>query len=291
MPPESYKRERNFYDKFICFVINIKNFFYEKIRLRIERVYYETYYSKLRNNKQPLISIYTPTRNRSKILIERAVKSVLSQSYKNFEYIIIGDGCTDDTENKIKQIKDKRIKFINIEKDFKYPFEGEYFMNHWLVGPSNAANTALKLAKGSYIARIDDWAIWTKNHLKDLLNFCQKNNYEFVTGGAKYKKKKYFGKKLKYLGIETNDNKIKFGTTQTFFYRNYLKFFKYSNQCWRKKINKVNDIDLVFRMYSAGVKMGFLKKIVVLLKPRPGNKFVNHRAYLENLKKNEKKSC
>ena len=42
-------------------------------------------------------------------------------------------------------------------------------------------------------------------------------------------------------------------------------------------------------MYLAGVKIGFLKKIIVLIKPRPGNKFVNHRAYLENLKKKYEK--
>ena len=57
--------------------------------------------------KDPLITIITPTYNRAEILTERAINSVLSQTYKNFEYLIIGDGCTDNTEKKKRGTKFK----------------------------------------------------------------------------------------------------------------------------------------------------------------------------------------
>ena len=79
-------------------IISYNFFIFEKIKYNIEK---KKIYDLLKI-KNPLISILLPTFNRSKILKERAVKSVLSQSYKNYELIIIDDGSTDDTEKIIK---------------------------------------------------------------------------------------------------------------------------------------------------------------------------------------------
>ena len=152
--------------------------------------------------KDPLITIITPTYNRADILTERAIKSVLSQTYKNFEYLIIGDGCTDNTEKKIKLINDPRIKFFNIKRKILYKKNIE---NLWFVGPVRALNYGLKKAEGKWIARIDDDIIWDKRHLEKSLKFCIKNNFEFVTASAvtvRFKKKKV----VKYTVI--NEKKI-----------------------------------------------------------------------------------
>ena len=47
----------------------------------------------------------------------------------------------------------------------------------------------------------------------------------------------------------------------------HLKFFKANINCWRKNINRVNDLDLQDRMFKAGVKMAYLKNRHVLLNP------------------------
>lgn len=66
------------------------------------------------SSTEPLISVIIPTYNRSKLLTERAIPSVLAQSYKNFELIVVGDHCTDDTEQCFKKIDDSRVKFVNL---------------------------------------------------------------------------------------------------------------------------------------------------------------------------------
>ena len=275
-----FERKRSFYDKLFSLYIRFKRFLFDKHTLKNQRLKFANLYP----IKDPLISIYTPTFNRSKILKERAIKSVLKQSYKKFEYIIVGHGCKDDTQSMVKKIKDKRIKYINIKRERKYPDKDEYFMNHWYVGPVIPANTALESVKGEWVARLDDWAIWPKNHLKDLLSFAQKNDLEFVTGASKLNGKKHSGLSLEYLGIKT-EKKVRLGSHHSFFYRKYLTCFKYCINSWRKKTNKVNDLDLIHRMIVAGVKIGYLDKVVAIMKPRPENKHINSKAYLDYLKK------
>ncbi|PWT78924.1 MAG: glycosyltransferase [Bacteroidetes bacterium] len=90
----------------------------------------------------PLVSIITVSYN-AKAYIEQAILSVLEQSYKNIEYIIIDGGSTDGTIDIIKKYEDRISKWIS-EKD---------------RGISDAFNKGLKMASGSLIGMIngDDW--------------------------------------------------------------------------------------------------------------------------------------
>lgn len=73
--------------------------------------------------------------------ISDCILSVLNQSFKDFEFIIVDDGSTDSTIEKIKSFKDDRIKLIINENN---------------VGLTKNLNYALSIAKGEYIARMDD---------------------------------------------------------------------------------------------------------------------------------------
>ena len=75
------------------------------------------------------------------------------------------------------------------------------------------------------------------------------------------------------------DQSPKIGGVSTWLYRSYLKFMKYNIDCWRKKWNRVNDIDLSLRFYKAGVRMGFLEEVLAYIIPRPGEESVGLEAY------------
>ena len=62
-----------------------------------------------------LVSIIVPTYNRSKLLI-KTIDSIFNQSYDNFELLVVSDGSNDDTKEKLSQIKDKRLNFIQLKK-------------------------------------------------------------------------------------------------------------------------------------------------------------------------------
>lgn len=236
----------------------------QKVRRRMAQDY-------VAKEKEPLISVYVPTYNRGKLLMERAVSSVLNQTYRNFEFIIIGDHCTDDTETLVKSIKDKRIRFHNIPKrGYRYPPTPE---NHWFAGPVIAANTALDMVKGKWIARIDDDDIWTPDHLNVLLTFAMEGDYEFVSGASMTVR---YGKEII---VDVRDEIPRIGGTQTWLYRSYLKFFRYNIDCWRKAWNRVNDTDIQDRFFKAGVRMGFLDKVTCHILPRPGEETIGLDAY------------
>jgi glycosyltransferase involved in cell wall biosynthesis len=99
-----------------------------------------------------LVSVVLPTYNRA-YLIDRAIRSVLNQTYKDFELIVIDDGSTDNTEKVVKEFreKDKRIKYIQHEKN---------------KGAAVARNTGIKAAKGEYIAFQDSDDEWVPEKLE-----------------------------------------------------------------------------------------------------------------------------
>lgn len=241
----------------------------EPVQLRVARSRYEDRYGD--PDEVPLVSVYTPTYNRAALLMERAVPSVLSQTYQHFEYIIVGDHCTDATEQIISQLKEPRIRFHNIpRRGYRYPPTAE---NHWLAGPVVAANTALDMVRGKWIARIDDDDIWTPDHIAALLKFAHRGDYEFVSSA--YIAERYGRKAL----IDVRDQHPRIGGTQTWLYRSYLKFMRYNINCWRKSWNRVNDMDLQDRIWKAGARIGFLEKVTCHVLPRPGENTIGLEAY------------
>jgi len=279
------KIDRTIEDRIICGLNSCRYALREPILLKIARSRFERLYSNPLEN--PFITVYIPTYNRGEILTRRAVPSVLVQTYKNFELVIVGDCCTDNTESLLSKIGDSRIRFYNLPKrERRYPPRVE---NHWFAGPVVPANKALELVQGKWIARIDDDDMWTEDHLESLLRFAQRDNYEFVSG--QYISQRY-GKKSMIDGVkvdgsyynphikdDSTNKSPKIGGTSTWLYRSYLRFFKYNINCWRKKWNRVNDTDITVRIYKAGVRMGFLENVIGYVFPRPGEKTLGLDAY------------
>jgi glycosyltransferase involved in cell wall biosynthesis len=103
------------------------------------------------------ISVIIPTYNRGSFTVE-AVKSVLAQTYKDYEIIVVDDGSTDDTKEKMKAFG-SQIRYIYQENK----------------GPSAARNTGIKLAKGKYLAFCDSDDRFLPTKLEKQMKFIQQN--------------------------------------------------------------------------------------------------------------------
>ena len=73
------------------------------------------------NSKDIKISVIIPTYNRENT-IQRAIKSVLYQTYSKLEVLVIDDGSTDSTEEIVRTIEDYRVRYISLEKNQKKRF-------------------------------------------------------------------------------------------------------------------------------------------------------------------------
>ena len=122
----------------------------------------------------PLISVIIPTYN-GMPLLKNAVNSVLQQTYKNFELIIVDDCSTDKTRNYISALlkKDKRIKY------FKTP------INTGIT--ASARNFGVKRSKGEFLSFLDADDLWHKHKLEKQINNFKKNSVISCTA-ANYKK-------------------------------------------------------------------------------------------------------
>ncbi len=108
-----------------------------------------------------LVSIITPLYN-SEEYIEETILSVLNQTYKNWEMLIIDDCSTDNGVEVVnKYIGDKRIKY------YKLKVNG---------GAAICRNKGIELANGEFIAFLDSDDLWKKEKLEKQINFMKNNN-------------------------------------------------------------------------------------------------------------------
>jgi len=124
---------------------------------------------KINLKKKPFVSIITVVKNNEKYL-EETIKSIINQSYKNFEYIIIDGNSSDDTLKIIKK-NNKNIDFWISEND-----EGIY----------DAFNKGLDLARGKFIGFVNSGDLLTTNAIQILKDYDIKNpNIDFLFGTVK----------------------------------------------------------------------------------------------------------
>ena len=113
---------------------------------------------------EELVSIIMPTYNCAKFIGE-TIKSVIAQTYSNFELIIVDDCSKDNTEDVVNSFDDKRIKYHKLEKN---------------SGAAVARTTAMNMAKGKYMAFLDSDDLWMENKLERQLKFMKDNNYNIT---------------------------------------------------------------------------------------------------------------
>ena len=111
-----------------------------------------------------LVSIIMPSYNTS-YYIEESICSVLNQTYRNWELIIVDDCSPDNTDDVVRPyLSDERIRYIKNEKN---------------SGAAVRRNRAIREANGRWIAFLDSDDLWMPEKLEKQIRFMEKNNYHF----------------------------------------------------------------------------------------------------------------
>lgn len=110
-----------------------------------------------------LVSVIMPSYNTDKF-IKQSIESVIDQTYKNWELIIVDDCSTDNTDNVVASISDDRIVYLK---------------NKVNSGAAVSRNRALREAKGRWIAFLDSDDLWSPDKLEKQIKFMEDNDYHF----------------------------------------------------------------------------------------------------------------
>jgi len=117
----------------------------------------------------PAITVITSTYNWPEALKE-AIRTVLTQSFTDFEYLVIGDCCTDNTEEIVKEFDDPRILWHNLTEN---------------TGNQSGVNKiALEIARGEYVAYLNHDDLWFPNHLQSLYTPLLNQDLDIVSSLA-----------------------------------------------------------------------------------------------------------
>ena len=119
-------------------------------------------------NRKPKISVLIPLYN-SQEYIRDTVMSILNQTFKDFELLLLNDASTDNTAQIVKEIKDDRIK---------------YFENDYNLGISNSRNKLIELSQGEYLAILDHDDISLPQRLEKQVAFLDANPDVSAVGTA-----------------------------------------------------------------------------------------------------------
>lgn len=211
------------------------------------------------------ITVIIPTYNLANYLCE-AIDSVLNQTFKDFEIIVIDDGSTDST-------KAKTDKYNNTIKYF-------YQKNS---GVSVARNKGLKESRGEYIAFLDADDMWLPKKLENSLAFLENGNFDWIcTGRSTLTKEGHMvGRNIKPESEIFDDkgriNKLEIGL----FNLNYSLAITSTVVIKRKCIEtcglfdvtlkQCEDLDLLLRFKEAGLKGGYLDESLVIKRSHGAN--------------------
>ena len=222
--------------------------------------------------KKPLISVIVNCHNGEKYLAQ-CIRSILNQSFKNFE-IIFWDNISNDNSNKIiNKFNDKRIR----------KFKSNFFFNLY-----KCRNLAIEKSRGKYITFCDTDDLWVKNKLSEQIKLIKKRkNTKFIFSNYfvlnEIKKCKYikFHKNISE-GFITQDllNNYTIGILTTILEKKILKKVPFNPE-----FSVIGDFDLFVKL-SVKFKFSYIKKPLAIYRLHKNN-FSSRRydLYISEMKK------
>lgn len=143
-------------------------------RLRADPAYVEPF-----TDPNPLVSVTVATIGRA-ALLDRALPSLLAQTYTHLEVIVIGDAVSSEVAEAIAASGDSRVRFANLSQWITAHADPR---RHWLTGSAMARNEANRRAKGRWLVHFDDDDHLRSDAIASLLELARERRSEVAYGG------------------------------------------------------------------------------------------------------------
>lgn len=215
--------------------------------------------------KSPEISVIMSVFNTPEEYLKKSIESILTQTYKNFEFLIINDGSKDYINKILKNYNDDRIKII---------------YNKTNIGLTKSLNIGLKAAKGCYIARMDADDISMRDRLEKQYDYMENNHeidilgtHAYILGTKKIIMRRVFHPNQEITRIRMLFYDAGFVHPSVFIRK---KFLDNNELLYNEKIKKAQDYDLWVRSLQYG-------KLSLLTEP-----LLEYRIHNEQISKKSK---
>ena len=200
---------------------------------------------KQHKNPKPLVSVVIPTYN-AELYMQKCLQSVLNQTYKNIEILVVDDFSKDNTKLYIKNLRNKKLKLFKTKKNSG--------------GPAVPRNLGISKAKGQYIAFLDQDDLWEPKKLEICINKMNKH-FEFCYHQLKQKNNKILKNHLIDISKNPEEFLLRKGpiptTSGVVVSKRIIN--KAKGFCESKKLIAGEDYDCWLRIAKMGAKFCFLK--------------------------------
>ena len=210
-------------------------------------------YKRAYAESDPLVSIVVPTHTATQALFERALPSVLAQTHRNLEVLVVGDAVSADVGCAIAALDDDRIRFANLTQRLVSHPEPR---RHWLGGSTMARNEAARHARGQWTVHFDHDDYLRPYAISSLLELARDSGAEVAYGGFEHHRPD--GSAARYLRFPPERERFAWPTALV---HGGLRFFE--RELVASDLELPGDIYMLVRMLRAGVRFAMLNEIVL----------------------------
>jgi hypothetical protein len=218
-------------------------------------------YAAMFEDPEPLVSVRIASFEKTEQLMDVAIRSVLDQSYQNFEVIVVNDGPNKKTRKAIAKLRDSRIHYEEFAERSRYPSDSHA---RWMVAGSPGMNRGADLARGVWLAPLDDDDAFSADHLEKLLALARRKRAELAYGAL-----------IQRNLITNTEARIwssppaisQFSFQGAIYLRALHSLFRYDESSWL--VNEPGDWNLIRRMSAAGVRMAGTPDVVAVMNQVP----------------------
>jgi glycosyltransferase involved in cell wall biosynthesis len=149
-------------------------------RRRLNAVRGSPHYQDAYLDRNPLVSITLPTRDRPELLASRALPSLLAQTHTHLEVLVVGDDASPEVAEAVASLGDSRITYANLSQRISAHPDPT---RRWLVGSTMARNEAARRARGRWLLHFDDDDELRPDSIASLLEVAREQRVEVAYGG------------------------------------------------------------------------------------------------------------
>lgn len=216
-------------------------------RLRADPAYVEPF-----TNPDPLVSVTVATVGRP-ALLERALPSLLAQTYARMEVLVVGDGAPPELAEAIAAIGDPRVRYAGLSQRITAHADPR---RHWLAGGTMARNEATRRASGQWLLHFDDDDHLRPGAIAALLEQARAQRAEVVYGG--FEEHRPDGQTVTGIGFPPQLGRFSWAGALV---HSELRFFE--RELVAASLEMPGDMYLLERMLRAGVRFALLDEVVL----------------------------